>query len=486
MNGNCLPNAIFRVAFTLVLLLGCVSLQARKEKVTRLSDGAVSFEVDGRLPAPKERFEFIGKEGLAQTILQEHGISPRVQHVIATGFPSGDMFFPGPDVFFRCVVQAYADHRPLVLSPDMVWLLVSQGFAAYVNRHAEEMRPMLVNHEGQTELKVVTKTDLLSPEADWERLMSDFAREIGQRTKQNLARTITADFSTTTPVERIASQITLMESVKKYFKFVAGQMACGIPTITLRGTPDDWTRLIDKVKSLNQYGMGEWTARMIPLLDEFVMAAKGEPNQAFWQDMVKKQRVKRLHKPRPCSLEMPTQLDGWFLTFFLDEEGRPFETVGYTRAMDDEMVYVGFKYQVENNAGEVLNETSMELWAGFVGIKEDARTKALEPQIGWMVRAGSEQEQIVDRLRTLDLSEGLHFIAMDSVPDNLRYLKHIRILDLSFKGEVLLPEWMNDIEIEDMTIRAKALTDEEKEQIKGRFPNTKLHFSNTPTQRKEK
>ena len=154
--------------------------------------------------------------------------------------------------------------------------------------------------------------------------------------------------------------------------------------------------------------------------------------------------------------------------------------------MDDEMVYVGFKYQVENNAGEVLNETSMELWAGFVGIKEDARTKALEPQIGWMVRAGSEQEQIVDRLRTLDLSEGLHFIAMDSVPDNLRYLKHIRILDLSFKGEVLLPEWMNDIEIEDMTIRAKALTDEEKEQIKGRFPNTKLHFSNTPTQRKEK
>ena len=409
-----------------------------------------------------------------------------MQHVIATGFPSGDMFFPGPDVFFRCVVQAYADHRPLVLSPDMVWLLVSQGFAAYVNRHAEEMRPMLVNHEGQTELKVVTKTDLLSPEADWERLMSDFAREIGQRTKQNLARTITADFSTTTPVERIASQITLMESVKKYFKFVAGQMACGIPTITLRGTPDDWTRLIDKVKSLNQYGMGEWTARMIPLLDEFVMAAKGEPNQAFWQDMVKKQRVKRLHKPRPCSLEMPTQLDGWFLTFFLDEEGWPFETVGYTRAMDDEMVYVGFKYQVENNAGEVLNETSMELWAGFVGIKEDARTKALEPQIGWMVRAGSEQEQIVDRLRTLDLSEGLHFIAMDSVPDNLRYLKHIRILDLSFKGEVLLPEWMNDIEIEDMTIRAKALTDEEKEQIKGRFPNTKLHFSNTPTQRKEK
>lgn len=30
--------------------------------------------------------------------------------------------------FFNGMYQAYAEHRPFVLSPDMIWLLISQGF----------------------------------------------------------------------------------------------------------------------------------------------------------------------------------------------------------------------------------------------------------------------------------------------------------------------------------------------------------------------
>ncbi|MBL7775710.1 MAG: DUF4419 domain-containing protein, partial [Saprospiraceae bacterium] len=35
--------------------------------------------------------------------------------------------------FLYAVYRAYAEHRPLVLSPDMVWLTILQGFSTHVN-----------------------------------------------------------------------------------------------------------------------------------------------------------------------------------------------------------------------------------------------------------------------------------------------------------------------------------------------------------------
>jgi hypothetical protein len=43
---------------------------------------------------------------------------------------------------FDAVLLAFYDHRPLALSPDMVWLAIAQGFASHVNLHAEEMRAL--------------------------------------------------------------------------------------------------------------------------------------------------------------------------------------------------------------------------------------------------------------------------------------------------------------------------------------------------------
>ena len=39
----------------------------------------------------------------------------------------------GAHPFFYGMYEAYADHRPFVLSPDMVWMLISQGFSHHIN-----------------------------------------------------------------------------------------------------------------------------------------------------------------------------------------------------------------------------------------------------------------------------------------------------------------------------------------------------------------
>ena len=38
------------------------------------------------------------------------------------------------------VYCAFAQHRPLILTPDAVWLTIAQGFAQHVNSHSKRLR----------------------------------------------------------------------------------------------------------------------------------------------------------------------------------------------------------------------------------------------------------------------------------------------------------------------------------------------------------
>lgn len=51
--------------------------------------------------------------------------------------------------FVEAVHMAYAQHLPLVISPDMIWYLISSGVAKYINAHAEQVRNKFVDHEGK-------------------------------------------------------------------------------------------------------------------------------------------------------------------------------------------------------------------------------------------------------------------------------------------------------------------------------------------------
>ena len=362
----------------------------KQKRAKKNQPKSITFKVDENLKALEKKVvaHYDGRLA-AQYLLGQDGVKVEDQHVVALSFADAqNLRIVVKDAFYQCMVKAYAEHKSVTLSPDMMWLLISQGFARYVNAHSEELRSQLVYHEGKQDLMVMTKDDLLSGKADWGKLMNDFSREIERHTKGEVAKTIAADFSTTTPVERIASQITLMESMKSYFNYLAGRLGCGIPSVTLQGTPDDWRAVLSKTQKLGQYGLSEWTQTLEPILNEFIKTAEGNPNQRFWQEMVKKQRVDEFASARPCSADKPTELDGWILKFFPSEDGYTLDRVPYTKSMPAEFVRVEFKYRViDPITGATLSETPMELMSGFVGALDDEKNNMLTPQIGWLVRA---------------------------------------------------------------------------------------------------
>ena len=307
--------------------------------------------------------------------------------IIASSFADAeDLYDIGEDVVFQMLLKAWCQHRPVVLSPDAIWLVVCQQFSRYVNEHPEEFRSLLVRHEGKQELKVETSNPL--EQVDWGSLVAGFTAEIAKYTNNGIATTLVADFTTTGADERIASEVTLMDVVKPYFDYTVIYAVCGIPSITLTGTPADWRKVLEKVKALDAFGFDWWTAELEPLLEEFVKAAEGHPDYWFWKDIVKKTRPQTIQGPSCTKRRVQlTKFDGWFLKFFpFDNKGRTPREVDITQTMLPETVAVPFKYQVIGADGTVLSETALELVAGIIGVQEDAQTFTMTPKIGWFVR----------------------------------------------------------------------------------------------------
>ena len=437
--------------FLFALLLALISFAGQAE------DRKVTFVVDEGLEPIVEKYRSLyDGEAIAKAI--------KAYNVVASSFADAkNLRNPEKDAFFQSVLVAYKKHKSLVLSPDMVWLLISQGFARYVNAHSEELRPQLVHHEGKMDLQIETEQDLFSGQADCAKLVSDFASEIGKYTKNGIAETLTANFSTTTTTERIASQITLMENVKAYFEYAVMSASCGIPSITLKGTPADWQLVLDKTRKLAEYGLGEWTKSLEPILAQFVRAAEGQPDQRFWQSIVMNEPIDRL-KGGGCSNDKPTYLNGWLLKLFPDENGQTLDSVFHEKEMPSERVQVGFNYRkFDPEKGIVTSETPMELIAGFIGAEEDTLTNTLTPQIGWLIRKAEKEEDMLADLK--ERSKGSIVLKVKEVPEMLTKLQHINGLELRFTNGIKLPEWFNKLDINYLNIGGKLQKSEDLPQL---------------------
>jgi hypothetical protein len=165
--------------------------------------------------------------------------------------------------------RGFTQHRPLCLSPDMIWLLICQGVAHHVNVHAESLRPRFVRHRGKSRIEV-RRDDFIkgSPENPWGEVIDEFST----RLREHIGPThdlFVPRFSTTGPTECIAAEIVLLDAMQSYFEYVVDTL-CGIPAITLEGTAEDWQALADRAEAFAKFDLEWWLTPLQPILQEFV------------------------------------------------------------------------------------------------------------------------------------------------------------------------------------------------------------------------
>lgn len=355
--------------------------------------------------------------------------------------------------FFYGMYDAYADHRPFVLSPDMIWLLISQGFSHHINANPEKYRDRMVDFSGT--LSLVVESDRPLDSAQWEVLIPQFAEEIKKNTKGTIAETIIADFSTTTNYELIASEITLMEITKPYFEFVAMYIACGIPEVTLLGTTEDWQKIYDRAIQLRSYDLDWWIDEMEPILKQFIESSKGKADVKFWRNMFKWHTQKEYGAPNI--------IDGWIVKFYpYDKDGKRFDlkTLTIESNLPEERAEADVRF-IEINENGSTTETMIELYGGFMGVEQNSETFALTPKIGCKVMKKIDEDSVNFVRMNEQLRRGGQIaLKVKEIPEVLSKIDTIRILDLRFKDKVYFPEWMKDKQIQRLWVYGEISTEE--------------------------
>jgi hypothetical protein len=302
--------------------------------------------------------------------------------------------------FVAAVHSAFDDHRPLVLTPDSIWLLIAQGFADHVNVNAEALRPLLVKHKGRQQLRARRDDFVRGSAANrWIEVFDDFSTQIRDHLGAGTHDFLLPAFSTTSVDSMAVAQIVLMDAVKTYFSLLL-ETLCGIPEIVLEGTVADWELVAARARSLERFGLQWWTRALVPVVDEFVKAARGDGDVTFWRCMYK--RVDMSGGP---------YIYGWINVFFPyrrsgDEAGTdshrnpllgrtevadigfwvhdadacPFEAMTTSR-LPSGLARCPFQWDY------LCQHLAMEFVGGFVGVRQCSKTLRLKPEVGWAVRA---------------------------------------------------------------------------------------------------
>lgn len=248
--------------------------------------------------------------------------------------------------------------------------------AIHLNQDPEKHRASLgIQHEGKLGLEVKDNSLRIGSQANnWQHVFNAFKKEIGGHLPEDLFSELAKPFSTDLSVA------VTMDSFKAYFEYTLSTM-CGIPEVTLQGTPEDWIDLMTRAQSLLQRieGLDKWEATLIPVLNQFVLAAQGAPNVNFWKTFYKLDGV----SGNP-------DVSGWINAFFPYHQhpsgfkinrcahqqlrdcrkySLDFYPVGFTRT-PFEWKYCDATYE-------------MEFVGGLVGVEKN--TNHVQPALGWAV-----------------------------------------------------------------------------------------------------
>jgi hypothetical protein len=277
---------------------------------------------------------------------------------------------------------AYETHRPIEITPDDIWLLILQGFAKHVDNNSEKLRKQFVNHDGKLLIEVRRDDFILGKtDNDWQSVFPSFVNKMNSHLKNNVVDILIPEFTTTNILTKSAFYVTTLDAFDSYFQYLL-VTECGIPKIILKGSTEDWEKILKHAYALSKYDLNWWIRQIDPCLRQFIETSKGNIDKKFWRAIYKG----RKQSGGPL-------ISGWILRFFpyIKDNGSNFNHRNPTFNLKK-----GRKLDMSQLPGGMSkapmvwkyydNYLDMELLAGFTAVTEDTKTHTLKPEIGWVIR----------------------------------------------------------------------------------------------------
>ena len=94
------------------------------------------------------------------------------------------------------LIYAYKNHYPITVTPDMIWILILQGFSRFMEKYENLVRERFVNFTGKKDLKV-ERLDYSPQSATkevWDGIMKEFVEKIGKNVGQETIDNLECNF----------------------------------------------------------------------------------------------------------------------------------------------------------------------------------------------------------------------------------------------------------------------------------------------------
>lgn len=309
--------------------------------------------------------------------------------------------------FIGTIQNCYNDHRPLILTPDAVWLCITQGLSIHINQHFDKYKNFLFKDTTNEKVELLVREDSLSYKKDyWTKSITAISKKANQEVKKDYYNFFVPKFSTSDSITKTVMEITMLDAFKQKFIYLF-ESGCGIPAITVKGTTQDWQWIYDNLQMLNQFDLKDWADELKPIIQQFINASNNKIDIAFWKDIYKNVEEYNAH-----------YISGWVIKLFpyLEEtEHIDWSDTSKHYNWNDpvRIVYKPNNYIYANNylkstistddfPSGISNikltwndyytktTTDLELFAGFLGVKQH-KDKSLEPFICWTLTSYSKE-----------------------------------------------------------------------------------------------
>lgn len=293
---------------------------------------------------------------------------------------------------------AFAKHKKITISPDMIWLTICQGVSTHINLNPDKYRSYFSKNKKKQKLNV--RVDSLSwdfNDKDWITAIDLFSDSLSSFVSPELFKLFNPKFSTTGLKEKTAFQLTLMNTTKEYYEYFA-LTACGIPEIIIEGKREDWLWMYKNIDHLNSLDLGWWVKELKPILQSFINTFDGNINNVFWCSILKNKSASGA----------PLRVNGWIKNLFpyvLNDKKRfvKNEFIGINEPELNNAKYNDKEFWEWYRSGLKIAAFStgiqktpfiweygkrkykMIFYSGFLGISYDHGDGILVPHIGYMV-----------------------------------------------------------------------------------------------------
>ena len=219
--------------------------------------------------------------------------------------------------------------------------------------------------------------------------MKDWIILLNQETIDNLE----CNFSTTSPAALVTSQVSIMSAMKQYFTYKVLMAGCGISSITLEGSLQDWEKIKSKLEFLSTKALKWWTKHLIPIIDNIIATkkyynSKGKLSKElieFWKGMIRLKGKGDMYDPH--------MVNGWIVKFIpnlSNEKPEVYEEI-YETNVPDQIISCPMELTWLSLTGKKI-DYSCSLFSGFYGMVQDKETFNVRPVIGYAIVVENKTE----------------------------------------------------------------------------------------------